>query len=977
MIRLRVLALLILSGVFVFSASLVLAQSPSGVLKGQVVDQNGAAISGATVTASSARGRAVTAKTGGNGQFVIQGLAPGSYTVQASSPGFSTYELGNVVISSGSVRRLKVSLQIMQQLQQITVSAQAAHLSLNPSENASALVLKGAALQSLSDDPDEMLAELNALAGPAAGPNGAQIYVDGFTGGQLPPKSDILAIHINQDPFSAQYDRVGYGRIEITTKPGASQYHGSLFVDGNDSAFNSRSPFVSEEPGYYSDFINGNVGGPLGHKASFFFDMFHRNINDSSVVSAVVLNPSFAQVPFSQAVPDPRGRTVISPRVDYQLSTNNLLAVRYQLWRDHEANNGVGQFSLPTQAYSTQGQEQAIELNDTQVVSSRTVNQTGFEYRDETDSQTPASLAPELNVLGAFMGGGTTAGRVAETDHYFELHDMASMSLGKHMLMYGGRVRDVAEAYSSTSDFNGKFTFPTLAAYQLTEQGLQQGLAPAQIFAAGGGPSQFAITLGNPAARANLVQGDLYAEDQWRIRRNLSLSLGLRFETQDHLHDHADFAPRLGLAWGIGASRKTVLRAGFGLFYDRFEEQQLLQAEQLNGANQQQFVVTNPQFYPTVPPESALTTLANAATSPSVYNIDQTLRAPYSIETAVGLERQFSKKLTSSVTYLNSHGVHQFLTRDINAPLPGEFNPANSVQGRPFANVSACSVAPAVPDCEAGFDGNIYQYESDGLYNQNELIANFSLNEGSLLSLFGYYTLNYANSDTSGIKSFASNPYDILADYGRATFDIRDRAVVGGAISLPFGFRLLPFVVADSGAPYNVTVGRDLLGTAIFDQRPAFAPSGAAGPNIVMTSLGAFNVAPAPGEPVIPINLGTGPALFTFNFHLSRTFGFGKEGGHSHGGGGGGDFGRHSHGLGGRGLSGGGRPSFWHHQQENSKYALTLGISVHNAFNIVNLGTPDGNLGSPLFGRSNSLAGGPFSSQGANREVEFQMRFSF
>ena len=156
----------------------------------------------------------------------------------------------------------------------------------------------------------------------------------------------------------------------------------------------------------------------------------------------------------------------------------------------------------------------------------------------------------------------------------------------------------------------------------------------------------------------------------------MTLSLGLRFETQNDIHDHADIAPRLGFAWGLGhgKSPKIVLRAGFGIFYDRFMQAQLLQAERVNGVTQQEFIFSQPDFFPNIPP--CLGTSAGCASSanPSnIYQIDPNLRAPYTMQTGVGLERQLSKNATVSVTYLNSHGVHQLLTRDINAPLPGTY----------------------------------------------------------------------------------------------------------------------------------------------------------------------------------------------------------------------------------------------------------------------------------------------------------------
>ncbi|MGH9449749.1 MAG: carboxypeptidase regulatory-like domain-containing protein [Terriglobia bacterium] len=958
-----------------FGASGAFAQASPGTLRGQVMDPSGAAIVGIAVSVSSARVHTITTVTNQGGAYVFKGLPPGRYTVKVTAPGFSVFQQQNVVVTAGHTQSLNIPLKIEQQVQQVTVSSQATHISVSPENNAGAVVIQGKALEALSDDPDELQAELQALAGPAAGPNGGQIYIDGFTGGQLPPKSDILAIHVNQNPFSAQYDKVGYGRIEIITKPGASQYHGSVFADGNDSAFNSRNPFVTKEPSYHSEFFNGNLGGPLGHKASFFFDMFRRDINDSSIVNAFVLNPSLAQVPFSQAVLNPQSRMLITPRVDYQISAKNVLTVRYQLWRDNGVNDGIGQFALPSQAYNTNGMEHTLQVSDTQIISDRTVNETRFQFRDGSDNQIPQNLGPAINVLGAFTGGGSSQGKSADKLQSYELHDLATMSLGKHTLVFGGRVRDWNDSNNSTANFNGSFTFPNLNVYQLTEQGLQQGLTLDQIRAQGGGPSQFGITAGMPLTKVNMADLGLYGEDQWRARPNVSLDLGVRFESQTHIHDHADFAPRIGFAWGLGRGKspKTVLRAGFGIFYDRFMYDQVLQAERLNGVNQQQLVVTNPDFFPTPPPTSTLSLLTGAATSPAVYNIDPGLRAPYTIQSAIGLERQVSKDVTASVTYLNSHGVHQLLTRNINAPLPGQYDPANPAIGRPFAGSSACAVAPSVPDCAAGFTGNIFQYESDGLYNQDELISNFRVNAGNLLTLFGYYTLNFANSDTNGVGSNPSNPYDILADYGRAEFDVRNRVVMGGALNLPYGFRVLPFMIANSGHPYDITLSRDLLGTSVFNQRPALAAPGAAGPNIVVTRLGDFNTTPTIGEPVIPINSGNGPAAYTLNLRLSKTFGFGEKKG---GGGGGGGGHYHHGGLGGRGLSGGGGRNFWR-SPENARYNLTFSVTARNVFNTVNLGTPIGSLGSPIFGLSNSLAGGPFSSQAANRRIDFQMRFSF
>jgi hypothetical protein len=940
-----------------------LAQTGTGTLHGQVTDPSGAAIPGATITVTTPAGP-VTSSTNEDGNFSVKGLAPGKYSVQASSTGFTTYKNDNVTIAAGQVQTLPISLEIEVQQQRVVVSTETPQVDVSPENNASAIIIKGEDLDALPDDPDELQADLEALAGPSAGPNGGQIYIDGFTAGELPPKSSIREIRINQNPFSAEYDKLGYGRIEIFTKPGTDQFHGQAEVSGNDSAFNSRNPFAGEEPSYDSVLYNGSVGGPLSKKASFFFSAQRRDINDIGVVSAVILDQNYNIVPYSASVPNPRTRTNISPRLDYQITKNNTLTVRYQYYRDNQMNDGVGPFALPSQAYNILSTEQTVQISDTQVLSSKVVNETRFQYIHDTTNQLPLSVEETVNVLGAFTGGGSNQGTNVDHTNHYELQNYTSMALGRHTLKFGARLRGINDDNSATPGFNGMFTFPSILAYQITEQGIAEGLTPAQIRAMGGGASQFSITAGTPAAQAGMFDAGLYIQDDWLIRKNLTLSAGLRFESQTDISNHADWAPRLAIAWGLG--KKTVLRAGTGIFYDRFTDDLVLQQDRLNGVNQQEFVVTNPDFFPTIPPAN---TLPNAL--PTSYLVNPNLHAPGTLQTAVTMDRQISKIATMSVSYLNSRGFDQLLTNSINTPFPGTYNPLNPQSGvRPYGNV-----------------GNIYQYQSGAIFRQNELIANFTVRAGTRLSLFGYYALNYANSDTAGASSFPSNPYNLQQDYGRAAFDVRNRVFMGGTISLPHAFRISPFLVASSGHSYNVTIGQDLIGSSIFNQRPSFASPLSNPANVVVTSLGTFDTVPQPGETLVPINFGTGAPQFTLNLRVSKTFGFGKTlskpgangPGGSGGPGGGGGEGGHSAGAhgGGAGGFGGGGMMGGMGAATNHRYNLTFSVNARNVFNYVNLAPPVGVVGSPLFGQSNALAGGPFSSNSASRLISLQTSFSF
>ena len=242
--------------------------SPSGSIQGQVMDATGAVIPNATVVVSDTSGK-IAAKTTSNGvgAYAVRGLAPGTYSLTATATGFAAFSTPGIQVAAGQSKTVNATMKIVVQ-ENVEVESEANTVSTSPESNANAVVIKGADLNALSDDPDELQNELEALAGPAAGPNGGQIYIDGFTGGQLPPKSAIREIRVNQNPFSAEYDRLGYGRIEILTKPGTGALHGNIEAQGNDSAFNSENPLLvgAPEPPYYSWGLHGPAGRSRRHR---------------------------------------------------------------------------------------------------------------------------------------------------------------------------------------------------------------------------------------------------------------------------------------------------------------------------------------------------------------------------------------------------------------------------------------------------------------------------------------------------------------------------------------------------------------------------------------------------------------------------------------------------------------------------------------------------------------------------------------
>jgi hypothetical protein len=959
-------------------SSNLFAQAPSGALRGQVTDQSGAVVTQADVALTPASGTPLSTKTDAQGMYEFKGLAPGEYTLDIVAPGFTLYENTKVEIAAQPLR-LNVPLAIEVQTQKVQVSDTAPTVDVNPESNAGAITISSKELEALPDDPDELLTDLQALAGPSAGPNGGQMYIDGFTAGQLPPKSSIREIRINQNPFSSEYDQLGYGRIEIFTKPGTDKLHGQFMVNGNDSAFNSSDPFAGPEPGYDSVQYNGNIGGALNKNGSFFVNVDRRVINALSAIDAVTLDPNLSPVSTLESIANPQQRLNIGPRLDYALSKNNTLTARYQYYRDTENNNGIGQNTLASQATNTIETESTFQIGDTQVYGSKVVNETRFQYLRDNSGTTSLDLNPEVNVLGAFTGGGNGTVSSDHQDHY-EFQNYTSVIHGNHTIKFGGRLRAVRDANSSTAGFNGIFTFSSLCSqetfpsnsscvnqapgpgmYQYAEQLLQtQATAPA---------TQLIITQGSPIASVTMYDAGLYVQDDWRVKPNITFSYGFRFESQSDIRDHADLAPRLGIAWGVhGRSSPPiiVIRGGLGVFYNRFQESQILQADRLNGITEQQSVINNPTCFPGLdkPLTTAITNCGAVSSSASaIYQISPSLTAPYTLQGAISAERQLTKSATLSLTYLTSRGFDQFLTVNANAPVPG---------------------TPCAPDCVEPAQ-NLYRYVSEGNFRQNQFIVNSNIRWGTRLQLFTYYTLNYANSDTSGVSSFPSNSYDISQDYGRATFDIRHRLFLGGSIAMKYGFRLSPFFVASSGSPINVTTATDLNGDSIFNDRPGLVstatcptvvPPGA-GSTVYCTPLGTFDAMPTASEKIAPINFATSPSHVSLNFRLAKTFGFGpKVKGTGNLGGPGGPGGRGGGGRGGPLFGGGpqmGGPG------SDRRYNVTLSASVRNVFNRVNVGNPAGAwvLGSPFFDKYNSLQGGPFSTGVANRRIDLQATFSF
>lgn len=952
--------------VIVFWAIATTAQSPT-TLRGIVVDEQAAVVPGANITLKALDGTEKTVVSDSNGEFAVPDVKPGVYTLIVTFEGFETY-LDNA-LQMPPINPLKIRLKVAAVNLETEIKADDGSISMEPDQTLSAIVLDEKFIETLPESEEEMRDFLEMLAGPGAGgasggQSGAQFIVDGFRNGRIPPKEAILKITINQNPFSAEYSRPGAGRVEILTKPGNNEWRGSGGFSLANSVLNARNAFALVKPDLDQKRYSFSLSGPLiRKKLSFFANVERRGLEGSSTVRAQTLDGLFIT-----NVPALSSGYQFSLRTDYMLNQRNTMTVSYNLNnslienREFSARGGsTTSFILPERGSDFQNNNHTLRLGEIFVINAQLLHESRLQLQYETRDSKSRTTGRAINVLDAFQGGGATCCPSQTREFNLEWQDYLTYTRKQHTFKGGVQVEYNRNRDLSLSNFNGTYTFSSLDQYRRVLNGERSD--PNDPTSALVRPTQFTMSLGDPLVRYSRAEGSWFLQDDWRVSQRLTLSFGLRHEFQTQLPDKINFAPRFGVAWSPFKGRRTVIRAGAGIFYDRLTARIYETVLHFDGVRQQSIVIRNPLW-----PDPFAGNPVIDAQRTIRRTLDPQMKAPYVLDFNLSVERQLTKSLFSSLSYTWTKGVHQFRARNINAPQVGTTPGTN-----------------ARPDPT---QGNIFQTETSAQSRHQRLHLRLDRRFSPRFSLFSSYTLSFTNSNADGPFALPANNYDLQAEWARAASDRRHSMYFGGSMTLPWRLRFTPYVNIASGLPFNLTTGQDENLDTVINDRPANIPRNSDLPASLYVQLPnrCLTGCRAGSTPVFLRDFLTtnypngvraeGPGLFNVNLSMSKSFGFGeraakpaakakqdsdnsarkaaKRGGETVN-------------KAGKARSGGGRSG--NGEGEAARYNFTVSAQVTNLFNHVNFGQYSGVLTSPFFGRSNS-------AQPA-RQIEINLRFNF
>jgi hypothetical protein len=699
--------------------------------------------------------------TNQKGEARFNRIATGSCQINVEAIGFKPREIEILDLHAG-LNRTEVTLEIDPIKADVEVSEEARVRNSDPNGPTFTNVLTADQIAQLPDDPEEFENAIYQLAGP-----GAQIRVNGFRGGKLPPKSQIREIRFRLNPYAAENHDAGFGFVDVITKPGVNSWHGSFNFGFRDESLSARQAFAKFRGPEEQRRFGLSVDGPLWKNHTSLF----LNADGSLFFEAKTIVATLPTGPFSDLAFRPSRRLNLDARIEHALNKTHTSRFQYQRNAVLQNNLGAGDFDLLSRGYSQNQTEHLVRLADSGVLGKKIFNETRFQARWlETQAQS-VTTGQTIMVPGSFNGGSAqrSGGRRLQE---FELDDNVDYALRNHGVRFGVQLE--TGHYRSNDSVNalGTFQFANLAAYQA------------------GVPTQFTQRLGDPTVSYSQYQVGWYIQDDYRVRKDLTISFGVRQEFQTNLGDKFNLAPRLGFVWSPKKSGAFTIRGGAGIFYDWFGAQTFEQTLRVDGQRQRDLVVTNPG-YPNPFSGGTQKTLPS-----SRIQSDPHLRNPYVIQASIGVETKPFNLVRLTTNYQYQRGVHLLRGRNLNAPIAGV--------GRPDPTV-----------------GNIIDIESSGYSSGHRLMI--GVGPAKFVNGF-FWSANYLlMKNTNEADSPFSLPADNLnlrAERGPSANDIRHFFSAFASRRLMKGFSLSAIINGTSALPYNITTGFDNNGDTVINDRP-------------------------------------------------------------------------------------------------------------------------------------------------------------
>lgn len=745
-------------------------EAATGRLLVTVVDQTGLVLPTAMVTlvAQDAPAGAATpapATTTDAGLATFDRVPQGRYAITAEFPGFETVTIRDIRVRAGDTRRT-MTLPLKAMADEVTVGRDGQTSGLDPRGSAFSTILTREMIEALPDDPEEMEAVLKAMSPP-----GAQIRIDGFSGGQMPHKSQIRSIRLPRlDQYAAQNHGGSMGGtmfIDIMTMPGAGPLRGSADLSFNDSRMNARNPFApvkgEEQLRQYAMVLSGTI---RPHKTSFSFNAGGTSQYSSPNMLAVLADGST----MTDALRMPTDVLNVTARLDHAINSEHALRLSLSRTERETRNQGVGGFNLFDRAYTSESATTTLRLSENGPIGRRMFSESRVQLVWASQSAVSAVEAPTVRVLDAFTAGGA---QQRGGQRRFEVEAATDLDYvrGAHswragVLLEGGRYRS-----DDMSNYLGTYTFASLDDYRA------------------GRPMSYSRRLGAADLTYSRWQAGVYVQDDWRVSRGVMISAGLRAGFHSLTDDQLNLSPRATVAWSPFRSGKTTIRGGYGYFYDWLSGDLYKQTLQVDGFRQRELNVINPS-YPEAPGDGVQSVT-------NQYLWSDALALPTGHRMFVGADRTITPNMRVNLSYNRGWGAGQLRGRNLNTPVDG-------VRPNPeFANILTL-----VSDAES---------------RSQSLNVGWNLTKLDWRQSFFFvnYTWTRAETNSTGAFSVPANGDVLATEWGPSMGDIRHR------VSTSFNMRPFGDLAVSlngrwqTGSPYTITTGRDDNGDGLFNDRPA------------------------------------------------------------------------------------------------------------------------------------------------------------